>query len=193
MDLVSDSVGFWNILFMDLVAYSQKSAGEQRNAITWLTKAVAGSKVLASQPKPRTIYLPTGDGMAICFDSRPEITLELASELHRRYGKDRTQLRIGICSGVAFDIEDINGRPNLAGSGLNLAQRLLDCCNPGQILVSDALGEDLRQMKKWRRQLHGPYRFKVKHGQRVEALNFFDPAKRIGNRPAPRANRTGPR
>ncbi len=181
LEIVSDAVGYWHILFIDLVAYSQKDAAEQRNAINWLTKIVADSAVLKTKPKPRIIYLPTGDGMAVCLDNYPERTLELACELHRSYGGEKTQLRIGICSGIAFDIEDINRRPNLAGSGLNLAQRILNCCNPGHILMASMLGADLMEMKQWRDKLHGPYPFEVKHGQQLAAFNFYDEAAGIGN------------
>lgn len=183
-ETVSDAVGYWHILFIDLVAYSQQEANEQRNAINWLTRVVTESKVLKTKPKPRIIYLPTGDGMAVCLDNYPERTLELASELHRCYGKNNRQLRIGICSGIAFDIEDINGRPNLAGSGLNLAQRILNCCSPGHILVASMLGGDLLEMEKWRDKLHGPYQFEVKHRQRLGAYNFYDIAG-VGNKKEP--------
>ena len=187
--IVSDAVGYWHILFIDLVAYSQTGAAEQRNAINWLTKVVAESKVLKTKPKPHIIYLPTGDGMAVCLDNYPERTLELACELHQSYGKNGQQLRIGICSGIAFDIKDINRRPNLAGSGLNMAQRILNCCSPGHILVASMPGDDLAQMAKWQGKLRGPYQFKVKHGQQLSAFNFYDEARGVGNKMVPTENR----
>jgi class 3 adenylate cyclase len=127
--------------------------------------------------------------MAVCLDNYPERMLELACELHLSYGKNNKQLRIGICSGIAFDIKDINRRPNLAGSGLNLAQRILNCCSPGHILVASMLGGDLGEMKQWHNKLHGPYQFKVKHDQRLAAFNFYDVARGVGNKKEPTENR----
>ena len=88
--------------------------------------------------------LPTGDGMALVFWNSSEEPAQCALEVARAL-KDHSaiQVRMGIHSGPVSEVIDVNGRVNIAGAGINMAQRVMDCGDAGHILLSQRVADDL--------------------------------------------------
>src|SRR5216684_7096707 len=135
-----------HILFIDIVGYSKLSINDQRAAIDELTQVVRTSEQFQNaEAAGRLIKIPTGDGMALVFYKSPEEPVKCALEVSRALKEhSRLQLRMGVHSGPVSGVIDVNGQPNLAGAGLNMAQRVMACGDAGHILLSkraaDALG-----------------------------------------------------
>jgi TolB-like protein/tetratricopeptide (TPR) repeat protein/class 3 adenylate cyclase len=175
-----------HVLFIDIVGYSKLSINEQRAAIDELNEVVRGSeKFQKAEAAARLIKIPTGDGMALVFYTSPEAPAQCAIEIsgvlkeHRRM-----QLRMGVHSGPVSGVIDVNGHPNLAGAGLNMAQRVMDCADAGHILVSKRVADDLGEYEHWRPLLHDLGTCEVKHGARVSVVNLY--ADHVGNPQLPR-------
>src|SRR5207249_10716108 len=129
--------------------------------------------------------IATGDGMALVFYTSPEAPAHCAFEISRaRMERSRLQLRMGIHSGPVSGVVDVNNRPNLAGAGINIAQRVMDCGDAGHILVSKHVAEDLDEYEQWRPLLHDLGECEVKHGLRVSVVNLYD--DQVGNAKLPR-------
>src|SRR6201982_3935621 len=136
-----------HVLFTDIVGYSKLSINEQRAAIDELTQAVRASEQFQNaEAAARLIKIPTGDGMALVFYKSPEEPVECALEISRAL-KDhpKLQLRMGAHSGPVSGVVDVNGQANVAGAGINVAQRIMDCGDAGHILLSKHIAEDLEQ------------------------------------------------
>src|SRR5205807_3366137 len=129
--------------------------------------------------------IATGDGMGLVFYTSPEAPAQCAVEISRaRKEHSRLQLRMGIHSGPIIGVVDVNNRPNLAGAGLNLAQRVMDCGDAGHILLSKHVAEDLGEYEHWRPLLHDLGECEVKHGMRVSIVNLH--ADQVGNPQLPK-------
>src|SRR6266576_4339479 len=172
-----------HVLFIDIVGYSRLSINEQRAAIDELTQAVRASEQFQNaEAAARLIKIPTGDGMALVFYKSPEEPVECALEISRAL-KEHRQLRMGVHSGPVSGVIDVNGHANLAGAGLNMAQRVMDCGDAGHILLSKRVADDLEQYPQWRSHLHDLGECEVKHGARVHAVNFYN--GEVGNPAVP--------
>ncbi len=128
----------------------------------------------------KLIRLPTGDGMVLVFFTSPEAPVRCAVEIARAL-KDCSDfgLRMGIHSGPVNKISDVNDRSNLAGGGINIAQRVMDCGDAGHILLSKRVAEDLEQHSKWQPHLHHLGTFEVKHGVKIDVVNLY--TAEVGN------------
>src|SRR6266567_8072383 len=132
-----------HVLFIDIVGYSKLSINEQRAAIDELNKVVRGSEQFRkAEVAARLIKIPIGDGVALVFYKSPEEPVECAIEISRAI-KEHRQVRMGVHSGPVSGVIDVNGQANLAGAGLNVAQRVMDCGDAGHILLSKRVAEDL--------------------------------------------------
>src|SRR5437879_933335 len=173
-----------HVLFIDIVGYSKLSINDQRAAIDELTQAVrASEQVQNAEAAARLIKIPTGDGMALVFYKSPEEPVECALEISRAL-KEHRQLRMGAHSGPVSGVIDVNGQANLAGAGLNMAQRLMDCRDAGHILLSKRVADDLGEYEHWRPLLHDLGLCEVKHGARVAIVNLY--ADQVGNPQLPK-------
>jgi serine/threonine-protein kinase len=174
------------ILFIDIVGYSKLSINEQRAAIDELTQAVRTSEQFQNaEAAARLIKIPTGDGMALVFYKSPEEPVECALEISRALKEHpRLQLRMGVHSGPVSGVIDVNGQANLAGAGLNMAQRVMDCGDAGHILLSKRVADDLGEYEHWRPLLHDLGECEVKHGMRVSIVNLH--ADQVGNPQLPK-------
>src|SRR5436309_1377954 len=175
-----------HVLFIDIVGYSKLSINDQRAAIAELTQAVRTSEqVQNAEAAARLIKIPTGDGMALVFYKSPEEPVECALEISRAL-KDhpKIQLRMGVHSGPISGVIDVNGQANLAGAGLNTAQRVMACGDAGHILLSRHVAEDLGEYEYWRPLLHDLGTCEVKHGMRIGIANLYD--SEIGNSQLPK-------
>jgi TolB-like protein/Flp pilus assembly protein TadD len=164
-----------HVLFIDIVGYSKRSINEQRAAIDELNEVVRTSEqVQKAEASGRLIKIPTGDGMALVFYKSPEEPVECALEISRALKEHpRLQLRMGVHSGPVSGVIDVNGQANLAGAGLNMAQRMMDCGDAGHILLSRRVADDLGEYEHWRPLLHDLGECEVKHGVRVGIVNFY--------------------
>jgi TolB-like protein/Tfp pilus assembly protein PilF len=170
-----------HVLFIDIVGYSKLSINEQRAAVDELTQIVrATEQFQKAEGSERLIKIATGDGMALVFYTSPEGPVRCAVELSRAL-KDHPQLRLrmGIHSGPVSGVIDVTGRTNLAGAGLNYAQRVMKCGDGGHILLSKHVAEDLEEYDEWRPRLHDLGTCEVKHGLRIGIANLYD--SELGN------------
>ncbi len=175
-----------HVLFIDIVGYSKLSINEQHAAVEELNQVVRTSeKLQRAEAAGRVLKIATGDGMALVFYTSPEAPAQCAIEISRA-GKDhpRLQLRMGIHSGPVSGVVDVNNRPNLAGAGLNMAQRVMDCGDAGHILLSKHVAEDLEEYEQWRPLLHDLGTCEVKHGMRVNVINLY--SDEVGNAQLPK-------
>ena len=164
-----------HVLFIDIVDYSKLSINEQRSAVDELTRIVrATQQFQKAEASERLVKIATGDGMALVFYTSPEAPVRCAVELSRAL-KDHPRLRVrmGIHSGPVSGVVDVTGRTNLAGAGLNLARRVMDCGDAGHILLSKHLAEDLTESEEWRPLLHDLGTCEVKHGVQVAIVNLW--------------------
>src|ERR1700736_3381929 len=175
-----------HVLFIDIVGYSKLSINDQRAAIDELTQAVrASEQVQSAEAAARLIKIPTGDGMALVFYKSPEEPVECALEISRALKEHpKLQLRMGVHSGPVSGVVDVNGQANLAGAGLNMALRVMDCGDAGHILLSKRVAEDLGEYEHRRPLLHDLGTCEVKHGARVSVVNLY--SDHVGNPQLPR-------
>jgi TolB-like protein/class 3 adenylate cyclase/Tfp pilus assembly protein PilF len=175
-----------HVLFIDIVGYSKLSISGQHAAIEELNQIVrATEQFQRAGAANRLITIPTGDGMALVFYTSPEAPAQCAVEISRALKEHpRLQLRMGIHSGPVSGVVDVNERANLAGAGLNMAQRVMDCGDAGHILLSKHAAEDLEEYEQWRPHLHDLGSCEVKHGVRVSVVSLYD--DRFGNARLPR-------
>src|SRR5437764_444217 len=175
-----------HVLFIDIVGYSKLSINEQRAAVDELTTIVRGSdQYQKAEAASRFIKIPTGDGMALVFYTSQEAPAQCAIEISGALKEHpRLQVRLGVHSGPVSGVIDVNGHANLAGAGLNMAQRVMACGDAGHILVSKHVAEDLEEYEHWRPLLHDLGTCEVKHGMRVAIANLY--ADEVGNPQLPK-------
>jgi TolB-like protein/Tfp pilus assembly protein PilF len=170
-----------HVLFIDIVGYSKLLINEQSEQIRTLKEIVRGTEQFRlAQAEGKLLRLPTGDGGALVFRNNPEAPVLCSMEIARAL-KDYPKLRVrmGIHSGPVNEITDLNEQANIAGAGINIAKRVMDCADAGHILLSKHVAEDLEQYPQWRSLLHELGDCEVKHGVRVGLVNLYD--DEIGN------------
>src|SRR5436190_2417141 len=165
-----------HVLFIDIVGYSKLSINDQHAAVEELNRIVRVSEQFQrAEAADRLIRIPTGDGMVLVFYTNPEAPAQCAVEISRVLKEHpRLQVRMGIHSGPVSGIVDVNEQANLAGAGINMAKRVMDCGDAGHILLSKRVAEDLEQYDKWRPLLHDLGTSESKHGVRVSVVNLYD-------------------
>src|SRR5881396_1331900 len=170
-----------HVLFIDIVGYSKLSIDDQHAAIEELTKIVRASEQFQrAEAANRLIRIPTGDGMVLVFYTNPEAPAQCAVEISCALKEHpRLQIRMGIHSGPVSGVVDVNERVNLAGAGINIAKRVMDCGDASHILLSKHVAEDLEEYEKWRPLLHNLGTCEVKHGVRVSVTNLY--SDEVGN------------
>src|SRR5205814_1993798 len=175
-----------HVLFMDIVGYSKLSINDQNRAVEELNQLVRASEQFQlAEAAGRLLKIATGDGMALVFYTSPEAPAQCAVEISRGLKEHpRLQLRMVIHSGPVSGVVDVNDRPNLAGAGLNIAQRVMDCGDAGHILLSKHVAEDLEEYEQWRPLLHDLGTCEVKHGVRVGVANLY--SDEVGNPQLPK-------
>jgi len=175
-----------HVLFIDIIGYSKLSINEQRAAIDELTQVVRASEQFQNaEAAARLIKIPTGDGMALVFYKSPEEPVECALEISRALKEHpKLRLRMGAHSGPISGVVDVNERANVAGAGINIAQRVMDCGDAGHILLSKRVAEDLDEYEHWRPLLHDLGTCEVKHGVRVDVVNLY--SESVGNSKIPK-------
>jgi TolB-like protein/Tfp pilus assembly protein PilF/class 3 adenylate cyclase len=164
-----------HVLFIDIVGYSKLLITQQSEHLETLRRIVRGTaQFRAAELEGKLLRLPTGDGGALVFRTTPEApvlcALEIAKELKKHPG---LKVRMGIHSGPVNAITDLNEQANIAGAGINIAQRVMDCGDAGHILLSKHVAEDLEHFPRWQPYLHELGDCEVKHGTRVSIVNLY--------------------
>jgi TolB-like protein/Tfp pilus assembly protein PilF len=182
-----------HVLFIDIVGYSKLLIDEQSEALQELNQIVRNTEAAREgEAAGQLIILPTGDGMALVFTGSVEDPVECALQISQRL---RTQpslpVRMGIHSGPVHHVADVNQRENIAGAGINIAQRVMDCGDAGHILLSKRVADDLSQYRRWQPYLHELGDFEVKHGVVVSIVNLY--ADVVGNPDPPAKLKHGKR
>ena len=163
-----------HVLFIDIVGYSKLLIGEQSELVRQLKEIVAGSdQVRLAEKQDKLVSLPTGDGVALVFRNGAEAPAQCAVEIARAVSNNpELHLRMGIHSGPVNVVTDVNNRANMAGAGINIAQRVMNCGDAGHILLSKHGAEDLEAYARWQPYLHDLGECDVKHGARISLVNL---------------------
>ncbi|HEY4284767.1 MAG TPA: adenylate/guanylate cyclase domain-containing protein, partial [Chthoniobacterales bacterium] len=174
-----------HVLFIDIVGYSKRLVSEQSALVQRLNRLVRASlEFRKADAAGKLITIPTGDGMALVFFTAPDTPVRCAIEINQADQQDpKIELRMGIHSGPVDRVIDVTERTNVAGAGINMAQRVMDCADAGHILLSKRAADDLAQYDEWKPQLHDLGEVEVKHGLRIPVVNFFN--HEIGNAAMP--------
>jgi TolB-like protein/class 3 adenylate cyclase/Tfp pilus assembly protein PilF len=174
-----------HVLFIDIVGYSKLRTNEQSAQMETLREIVRGTEQYrTAEAEGKLLRLPTGDGGALAFRNNPEAPVLCAEEIACALkGHPEIQVRMGIHSGPVNEVTDLNEQANIAGAGINIAQRIMDCGDAGHILVSKHAAEDLEQYDQWQPYLHDLGECEGKHGERLHVVNLYN--DEIGNPAGP--------
>jgi len=164
-----------HVLFIDIVGYSKLLINEQSEQLETLKKIVRGTEQFRlAETEGKLLRLPTGDGGALVFRTTPEGPVLCAMEIGKELKKHpELQVRMGIHSGPVNEVTDLNEQANIAGAGINMAQRVMDCGDAGHILLSKRVADDLEHYPQWRSLLHELGECEVKHGLRISLVNLY--------------------
>src|SRR5881275_1531407 len=175
-----------HVLFMDMVGYSRLLLDEQRQFQEELTEIIRDTEqVRIAKEAGKLIRLPVGDGMALVFFDSPETPVRCAIEISKRLKEyPQLKLRMGIHSGPINEVRDVNDSANVAGAGINLARRVMDCGDDRHILLSKRVAEDLGHSREWGPYLHDLGEYAVKHGVPIFLVNFYGDG--VGNPELPK-------
>src|SRR5439155_5203389 len=175
-----------HVLFIDVVGYSQLLITQQSEHLETLRRIVRGTaQFQAAEAEGKLLRLPTGDGGAIVFRTTPEAPVLCALEISKELKKHpELRVRMGIHSGPVNAVTDLNEQANIAGAGINIAQRVMDCGDARHILLSKHVADDLETYPRWQPCLHNLGEFEVKHGARIGIVNLYD--DQIGNPQLPK-------
>src|SRR5215469_10142257 len=176
-----------HVLFIDVVGYSKLLVNEQRELIQELNQVVRKTaQFRKSDAAGKLIRLPVGDGMALVFFQTPEEPVQCAMEIARALKTHpRLQLRMGVHSGPVDQMKDVNERINVAGVGINIAKRVMDCGDARHILLSKRVADDLAQDSLWQAHLHELGEIEIKHGAKLGIVNLY--TEELGNPQGPQS------
>src|SRR5437763_1197350 len=175
-----------HVLFIDIVGYSKLLIHEQSEQLRTLREIVRQTEQFRlAEAEGKLLRLPTGDGGALVFRTSPEAPVLCATEISKELKKyPELRVRMGIHSGPVNEITDLNEQANIAGAGINIAQRVMDCGDAGHVLLSRHVAEDLEQYPRWRAYLHDLGDCEVKHGVRIGVVNLS--GDEVGNPQLPK-------
>src|SRR5215472_8521185 len=179
-----------HVLLIDIVGYSKLLINEQSAQLETLKKIVRGTQQFKkAEAERKLLRLPTGDGGALVFRNSLEAPVLCALEISKVLkSHPELKVRMGIHSGPVNEITDLNEQANIAGVGINMAQRIMDCGDAGHILLSKRVADDLEQYPQWRSHLADLGDCEMKHGTRVSVVNLY--TDDAGNRERPQKFRT---
>ena len=164
-----------HVLFIDIVGYSKLLITEQSDQMQTLRQIVRGTEQFKkAEAEGKLLRLPTGDGGALVFRTNPEAPVLCALEISKALkSHPELKVRMGVHSGPVNEITDLNEQANIAGAGINIAQRVMDCGDAGHILLSKHVADDLEHYPQWRSHLAELGEYDVKHGARVSVVNLY--------------------
>src|SRR6516165_5246196 len=175
-----------HVLFIDIVGYSKLLINEQSKQLQKLKEIVRGTEQFRiAESEGKLLRLPTGDGGALVFRTSPEAPVLCALEISRELKKHpELKVRMGVHSGPVNEVTDLSEQANIAGAGINFAQRVMDCGDAGHILLSKRVAEDLESYRHWAPHLHSLGECEVKHGVRISLVNLY--TDNLGNPEVPK-------
>src|SRR5438128_7600239 len=140
-----------HVLFIDIVGYSKLLITDQSQQLQKLKEIVRGTEQFRlAEAEGKLLRLPTGDGGALVFRNSPEAPVMCALEISKELKKHpELRVRMGIHSGPVNEVTDLNEQANIAGAGINIAQRIMDCGDEGQLLLSRHVAEGLEPSRQW--------------------------------------------
>src|SRR5215831_7573661 len=164
-----------HVLFIDIVAYSKLLISEQSEQLQKLKEIVwATEQFRQAQAEGKLLRLPTGDGGALVFRNNVEAPVLCAMAIGKELKRHpEIHVRMGIHSGPVNEITDLNAQANIAGAGIDFAQRVMDCGDAGHILLSQHVADDLKHYPRWQPYLHSLGECEVKHGVRLNMTNLY--------------------
>lgn len=164
-----------HVLFMDIVGYTKLMIDEQTQRLRRLQNIVRGTtEFRRAQTNDQLIRLPTGDGMALVFFGDLVAPVRCALEVSRALQEHpEIELRLGVHTGPVHRIADINMSQNVAGGGINIAQRVMDCGDAGYILLSKEVADALGQVSEWKDKLFDLGEVEVKHGVKIHVFSLY--------------------
>lgn len=168
------------VLFFDMVAYSKQSVNRQTTLKKLFNQLVSSCLASLDEQESEFIILDTGDGAAIGFMQHPEDALEVAMQFRRMVGAEpefaELRVRMGIHLGPINVMVDMNGKPNMVGSGINDAQRVMDFAGAGEIFISRSYFDFVSRLSEEYEEL---FRYrgvrKDKHGLEHPVYELLDP------------------
>src|SRR5215470_10984098 len=175
-----------HVLFIDIVGFSKRLINEQRALLDTLNRIVRNTSAFRREEATGKLKkIPTSDGLALVFYTAKKEPVECALEIARgNIEHTELELRMGVHTGLVSSVIDVNKTANVAGAGINMAQRIMDCGDGGHILLSKRVAEDLEQYGDWKPHLHDLGEVEVKHGVRVQVVNLY--TEDLGNAEVPR-------
>jgi TolB-like protein/class 3 adenylate cyclase len=182
-----------HLLLIDIEGYSKLLIDEQIQFLKEVNQIVRSTECFrAAERAGKLTRVPTGDGMALLFLRSPEEPVRCALEISKTL-KDHPHIRVrmGVHSGPVNRVTDVNDRANIAGAGINIAQRVMDCGDAGHILLSKHLADDLAEYRHWRPHLHDLGECEVKYGLRLHVVNLYKDG--VGNPNLPKKLKRGRR
>jgi len=182
-----------HVLLIDVVGFSKLLVDEQIEFLKELNQIVRSTECFrTAETAGKLIRVPTRDGMALLFFHSPEEPAQCALEISQALKNyPQIQLRMGVHSGPVNQVTDVNDRTNIAGAGINVAQRVMECGDAGHILLSKHLADDLAEYRHWRPHLHDLGECEVKYGLRLHLVNLYKDS--LGNPAVPEKLRRGKR
>ena len=174
-----------HVLCTDIVGYSKLMIDQQSEYLRKLNDVVRSTEQFQrADASGKLLRIPTGDGMVLVFFTHPQDPAECAIQIAQKLkGHPEIQLRMGVHSGPVNRVSDVNERLNVAGAGINIGQRVMDCGEAGHILLSKRVAEDLGHYSKWRPHLHNLGECEVKHGVTIDIVNLY--TDEVGNPAVP--------
>ena len=184
-DVIPTRLEMAYVLFTDIVGYSKLPMDLQRSYLHQFQEVVRNTAAFRqAHAADQLISLPTGDGMALAFFGDPMAAVHCAVEISRGLKQyPHIKLRMGVNTGPVYHVADINANRNVAGGGINIAQRVMDCGDAGHILVSQNMADVLLQLSDWQEHLHDLGVHQVKHGVQVHLYNLY--TSEVGNLDVP--------
>ncbi len=175
-----------HVLSIDVVGYSLLLITDQTRVMGELGRVARNSaQFRRAEARGKLMRIPTGDGMSLVFFDDPEAPIECAMEIAAALkSQPDIQVRMGVHSGPVNQVIDVSDRSNVAGAGMDTAQRVMDCGDAGHILLSKRVADDLAPFPRWRPHLHELGECEVKHGRKIGLVNFY--SDEIGNPEPPR-------
>jgi len=173
-------------VFCDVVRFTEGRTTEaQVEVIAALNAAVRTALEKFAIPAESRVLLPTGDGIAVAllqpqsFDLALRVAEALLERVHSHNSETEDhrrqfQIRVGVNQNIDNLVTDINGNQNVAGRGINQAQRIMSNADGSQLLVSESIYDILCEREAYQnrfRQLPG----KDKHGNRFKVYQLVHP------------------